>query len=179
MDDPLTLRIWLGRLIYLLIAFAIMFTKLLPLDTTPDGIPGPDLLLATTLAWVMRRPEQVPALLIVAVFLICDLLFLRPPGLLTLIVLGATEFLRARISPTREMPFAAECGIVAVILTVTAIAEQMTLSIFVLPKPGLGIALLQALLTLVVYPLIVVGLRYGLGLRRIAPGDFYDTGRRL
>ncbi len=179
MDDPLIRRIWLGRLIYLGLAGTLMFFKLLPLDTTPGSLPGPDLLTAMTFAWIMRRPDQVPVLLIVAVFLVCDMLFLKAPGLWTLIMLGATEFLRSRTSPTSAMPFLAEWGIVAVLLLAATVAEQLALGIFLLPKPGLGVALLQVLFTLIAYPAIVAALRYGLGLRRISPGELFNVGRRL
>ena len=56
--------------------------------------PAPDLMLALTLAWVVRRPDLLPAPLIAAYFFVEDILMMRPPGLWALIVLGATEFLR-------------------------------------------------------------------------------------
>lgn len=179
MDDPMAQRTWLGRFIYLGLACVIFFFRLLPLNAVPGGLPGPDLLLAMTLAWLIRRPEQVPAPLIAGVFLMADMLFLRPPGLWTLIVLGATEFVRSRSSPTRDVPLAAEMGLIAILVITATVVELIALSIFLLPKPGLGIALLQALFTLVAYPVIVAALSLGLGLRRIAPGDVYDQGRRL
>lgn len=179
MGDPITLRLWAGRGIYVLIACVLVFVRLLPLDSSPGGFPAPDLLLAVTLAWVMRRPEQVPPLLIVAVFLVCDLMFLRAPGLWTLIVLMTTEFLRARQGPAYDMPFPLEWALVAVLLLAATLAESLTLSLFVVPKAPIGVALLHSLVTLLVYPVVVAALRFGLGLRRAMPGEADAMGRRL
>jgi len=41
--------------------------RILPLSTEPGSVPGPDVVLCLTFAWVLRRPEYVPALLIAAV----------------------------------------------------------------------------------------------------------------
>lgn len=179
MDDPLLRRTWLGRFAYILIALALIFIKLLPLSTTPGGLPGPDLVLAITYAWLFRRPEQIPAVSIVLVFFVFDMVFLKAPALWTLIMLGSTEFLRSRLSHHSNMPFLAEWSVVAVLLSLAILSEQLLLSVFILPRPGLGIALLQGVFTLLAYPIVVVVLRFGLGLRNIAPGEVYDTGRKL
>lgn len=178
MGDPIALRLWAGRGIYLLIACVLVFVRLLPLDSSPGGFPAPDLLLAVTFAWVLRRPEQVPPLLIVAVFLVNDLMFLRAPGLWTLIVLLATEFLRARRGPARDLPFALEWTLVAVVLVAATLAESLILLVFVVPRVPIGVALLHGLVTLVAYPAVVAALGLGLGLRRAMPGEADATGRR-
>ena len=179
MGDPLVLRLWTGRGIYVLIACVLIFARLLPLDSSPGGFPAPDLLLAVTLAWVLRRPEQVPPLLIVAVFLVCDLLFLRAPGIWTLVVLMATEFLRARQGPAYDLPFPMEWALVAVVLLAATLAESLILSIFVVPRAPIGVALLNSLVTLLAYPVGVAALALGLGLRRAMPGEAGTVGRRL
>ena len=67
MVDPLTTRRLAHRALYVALAAVILFLRLLPVNPMAHGIPGPDLMLAFTLAWVLRRPDFVPALLIVAV----------------------------------------------------------------------------------------------------------------
>jgi rod shape-determining protein MreD len=178
MGDPVALRLWAGRGLYLLIACLVVFVRLLPLDSSPSRFPAPDLLVAVTFAWVLRRPEQVPPLLIAAVFLVCDLLFLRPPGLWTLLMLLGSEFLRARQNPAVDLPFAVEWFLVAVVLLVAILAESLTLGLFVVPRTPIGVALLHGLLTLAVYPAVVAVLRLGLGVRRAAPGETDALGRR-
>lgn len=177
-DRPMA-TLWLGRLTFVALAGFVVFLRLLPSDSTPSEFPAPDLILAAAFAWVIRRPEQVPPLLIVAVFLLCDLLFLRAPGLWTLLVLAATEFLRSREALTRELPILMECLLIAALLFVMTLAEQLVLSIFLVQKPSIGVALLHALVTVAAYPLVLATLRFGLGLRRAAPGEVDAWGRPL
>lgn len=179
MADPIALRLWTGRLFYLLIACAVVFARLLPLDSSPGAWPLPDVMLAVTFAWVLRRPEQVPPLLIVAVFLVFDLLFLKAPGLWTLLVLISTEFLRTRQGNSFDLPFATEWALVSAVLLAATLAESLILSIFVITKPPIGVALLGSLATLLVYPLVVAALRFGLGLRPAAPGEADAKGGRM
>lgn len=178
MADPITLRLWTARAVYLLAACVIVFVRLLPLDASPHGWPMPDVLLALTFAWVLRRPEQLPALLIVAVFLILDLIFLRPPGLWTAIVLVATEFLRSRNGPGHHLPFPVEWALIAVVLLAATLADNVILSIFMVPRTAIGVALLGSLGTLLIYPPVVATLRFGLGLRHVAPGEADATRGR-
>lgn len=179
MADPIAFRLWTGRGIYLAVAALVIFVRLLPLDSTPGELPAPDLLLSVTAAWVLRRPAHVPVGMIALVFLTCDMLFLRPPGLWTLLVVLATEFLRSREGLARELTFPLEWALVAGVLVVATLAESLILAIFFVPSVSIGVALLHTLVTLLTYPLAVVALRFGLGLRRAAPGETDALGRRL
>jgi len=177
MANPATLRRWGGRGLYLLAACLILFVRLLPLDLMPGGLARPDLMLAVTFAWVMRRPEQVPPLMIAAVFLVFDLLFLKAPGLWPLIVLTATEFLRSR-GPGHDLPFLTEWLLVAVVAVAAVLAESLVLSVFAVGNAPIGVALLGMLATLLAYPFVVAALRYGLGLKRATPGEADAMGGR-
>ena len=76
---------------------------------------GPDLMLAFTFAWVLRRPDYVPVLLIAAIFLLEDMLLMRPPGLWTADRADRDrDPARSREPRPREMPFMAEWAMVAV-----------------------------------------------------------------
>jgi rod shape-determining protein MreD len=94
MADQRPARIWVMRSLYLAVSFLIIFLYLLPLATTPTRWAAPDLIIALTFAWAMRRPEYVPALCVGGIVLLADLLFQRPPGLLAVLVLIASETLR-------------------------------------------------------------------------------------
>lgn len=179
MAEVLTFRRWIGRTAFVVLALAIVFVRLLPLGGGPDSLPAPDLLVCLTFAWVLRRPDHVPPLLVAAVFLVCDLIFLRPPGLWALIMLAATEFLRAREGLTRELPFPLEWAMVAAVLVVAVLAEALVLGIFMVPATAVGVGLIHALATLVAYPIVVAALWLGLGLRRAAPGEVDRLGRPL
>ena len=78
------------------IALVTLLYHLLPLDLSPRRWAGPDLIMAIAFAWVLRRPEYVPALSIGIVFFVADLLYLNPPGLLAALVVIACESLKSR-----------------------------------------------------------------------------------
>lgn len=179
MVDPLTTRRFVHRAIFAAIAAVILFLRLLPLSSGAGGIPGPDLMLALTLAWVLRRPDYVPALLIAAVFLLEDLMYMRPPGLWPLLVVLGTEILRAREEGLRNLPHVLELVVVGGLMAAMLIAKRLVLALVMIDQPPLGMELLQLLVTLAVYPLVVVASRIALGLRRPAPGEVDALGHRL
>jgi len=90
MAETPTAEVWTGRVIYAGVMAAIIFIQLLPLDTRPDVWAAPDLMLTVTLAWTARRPDFSPLILIAGMFLLADLLFQRPPGLWTGLVIIMT-----------------------------------------------------------------------------------------
>lgn len=171
MVDPLTLRRTLHRALFLAIVAVTLFLRLLPLSPGHGGFPGPDLVLALTLAWLVRRPDFVPAPLIVAVFLLEDLVFLRPPGLWPLIVLLGTEFLRARRDSLRTLTFAVEWLAAAAVIAAMVLANRAVLALVMVPQPVLGQELLRLVMTVLAYPAVVLVSRMALDLRRTAPGD--------
>ncbi len=144
----------------------------------PTAWPGPDLMLAFTFVWVIRRPDYVPVLLIAAIFLLEDMLLMRPPGLWTLIVLIATEILRDRAAQTREMPFMAEWAMVAIVLIGMVVVNRLMLAIVLVPRPGVGLTLMQVAATTLAYPLVVLVSHSGLKLRRAAAGEAGRIGGR-
>lgn len=70
---------WVLTLGYVAVCGALMFTRLLPLDSLPPSWAGPDLIICVTMAWMLRRPDSVPMIVIAAVALMADFLFQRPP----------------------------------------------------------------------------------------------------
>ena len=68
----------LGTLVFLASVWALLFVRLLPLSAGIMGWPGPDLALALILAWVLRRPDQLAAPVIVGLFgVVIERLLLR------------------------------------------------------------------------------------------------------
>ncbi|WP_406870763.1 rod shape-determining protein MreD [Thioclava sp. 'Guangxiensis'] len=179
MVDPLTSRIWAHRLLFVVIISVIIFIRLLPISPTYHGIPGPDLCLAFALAWVQRKPDYVPAILIIAVFFVQDLVFWRAPGLWTLIVLMATQWLRRRETRLREMPFAMELAMIAALLVMMVFLERIVMTLMMVDQPPLGRVLLQALTTLIAYPFVVALSRLAFGVKRAVPGEVDDLGHRV
>lgn len=157
---------WALRLWFLLVAGLLVAAPLLPLHTEPRPFAAPDLLLAATLAWAARRPDALPVLVVGGVFLLADLLFQRPPGLFTALVVLATEWLRARAARLGKAPFLVEWATVAACVVGVALADRAVLALLATPQPRWGLTLIQVVLTVAAYPLVVALARLALGLRR-------------
>jgi len=162
---------WAMRALYLGLCLGMIFLRLLPLDTLPRGWAGPDIILAITLAWSLRRPEFVPPLLIAAVFLLCDLLFHRPPGLWAALVLLGSQALRARAPDLRDLTFPVEWLSVATTLLVMTLGYRVILGILMVDQAPLGLSLTQMVTTLAAYPVVVLVSQSVLGVRKVAPGE--------
>ncbi len=179
MVDPALSKKWLYWLLFLLLATALFFLQLIPLQTTPSNWAMPDLLLCLCFAWVLRRPDYMPVLLIATVMLVADMLFLRPPGLMTALVVIGSEFLRARVNVMRELPFMLEWTLVAGVMLALLLGYRLALIIVMQPRPSLWLSLTLLLTTLAAYPLVVAFSRYILGVRKIAPGEVDALGHRI
>jgi rod shape-determining protein MreD len=179
MAEPLPSSVWSYRLLYVALAVFLLFLRLLPLGSVAGRWPGPDLLLCLTLVWVMRRPDYVPALLIAVVVLLEDMLLMRPPGLWAAMVVLAAEFLRARAALTRELTFAVEWLLVGGVMLAATVGYRLVMALTMLPQVSLGQTLVQALATILCYPVVVVASRAAFGVRKPATGETDAYGRRM
>ena len=172
MAELSTSRLWLMRAGFVALALVIMFFHLLPLDTVPRRWAPPDLLVGFTMAWVLRRPDYVPVLSIAIVTLMADLMFQRPPGLMALLMVLGSEYLKNRTSGLREASFIGEWVAVAFVLIAITLLNQLILGLLVVhPAPPLGLSLIQMVLTIASYPLVVVLTQSLMGVRKPGPGD--------
>lgn len=179
MVDPVRAERWGHRALFVLLAMLLLFIRILPLSAMPVAIPGPDLTLCMTFVWVLRRPDYVPPAMIVAIYLLEDLLFMRPPGLWTLIVLMGMETVRKREAMTRDLPFLLEWVLVGAAIFAMIFTNRFVLAVFMVPQTPLGLACLQGLTTILAYPVVVLATRELLGLRRAATGEVDALGHRL
>jgi len=171
--------IWGYRALYAAIAIVLLFLKLLPIGGMTGGWPGPDILLCLTLAWTMRRPDYLPASLVAGVLLLEDLILMRPPGLWAALVVGASEFIRARVALTRELTFVAEWLLVSGIMMVLFVVNRVVFAVAFLPQPGFGFSIVGVLWSVGFYPIVVGLSRIVLDLRKPAMGEVDAYGRRL
>jgi rod shape-determining protein MreD len=176
--DPYAARLWGYRTLFAAMVAFLAIVRLMPLDVAPAALPGPDAILALTIAWVMRRPAYAPAWLVVALFLALDLLLQRPPGLGALAALVATEFLRRRQAATRALPFLLEWALAAAVLLAMVAGTQAVLALTISPRPPLGLDILRALFTVAVYPVAVAATVWLFKVRRPAPGDYDGSEAR-
>lgn len=178
MAERLFSHLWAKRLLYAALCASMVFLHLLPVDTMPRGWAGPDLILALTFAWVLRRPEFVPAGMIAAVFLLTDLLFQMPPGLWAALVLLGSEALRSRAPVLRDLTFPVEWLNVAMTLTAMTLGYQLLLALSFAERPSLGLSLMRLVMTLIAYPAVVLASQLVFGVRKLAPGDLDALGNR-
>lgn len=177
-ESPAT-RIWLGRAVFLGLALFIMFCQLIPLNAEPSVWAPPELLVGITLAWVARRPDHAPVTLIALVFLLADLLFQRPPGLWTALVVLLTEAMRARSAEFRNMPLMLEWGTVAMGLAAITLANRVVLAVVMTAQAPLAMTVVQMLMTILIYPVIVLLAHAVFGVSRPAPGAVDSLGHRI
>lgn len=168
----------IGLALYLLAGLALLLMRLLPVNPGAIGWPGPDWLMALTLAWVLRRPEQVPAAVIAAVVLVEDLLLMRPPGLGAVLMLLGTEAARNREARWRDQGFMVEWLRVAVLMGGMMLADRVASILFILPVPPLGLAALHLIATVAAYPVVVLFGRLLLGLRPMTTAEAERLGYR-
>ncbi len=179
MAETLLLRRLLWQGVFLGLCATVVFLHLLPLGGTAEGLPGPDILVLMAFAWVLRRPDYVPVFLVAGVMLLADLLFLRPPGLWGAIAVLGHEFLRNREPGLRDLPFLVEWGLVASLLLVMTLGEALVLLVAGVDQPRLGLTLVELIVTILAYPVVVAVTVLAFGLRRAAPGEVDQRGRRL
>lgn len=160
-----------GSGLYIMSALLLLFFKLLPMNPGTILWPGPDLALALTLAWVMRRPDQLPAIVIILVMLVGDLVLMRPIGLWAAIVLMGSEAARSREVRWRDQPFPMEWLRAATLITLLMLGYHLVMLVFLLDVPPFGMLVLQLVATVIAYPLVVLFARYILGLRRVSPAE--------
>ena len=179
MVDPATRSVWLHRVLFVIIALALLFVRLLPLGALAGHLPGPDILLCFVFAWTMRRPDYLPPWLIVSVVLFEDMLLMRPPGLWTALDLMGSEFVRARVALTRELNFLVEWLLVGGLMLAMLLIYRAVFAITLLPQPGFGFALVQVIWSILCYPAVVALSRFVLDLYKPAMGEVDAYGRRM
>lgn len=170
---------WLMITIYLLFCMTVIFFHMLPLETTPRRFAGPDLIVAISFAWAIRRPDYLPVFLVATILLLTDLMYQRPPGLWAALVLAAVEFLKSRAVRQREATFPVEWINMAILLIGITIVNRLILITLLAGHGSLVLVFSQLAMTIAVYPAIVLLSHLVLGVRKRAPGDFDGLGSRI
>lgn len=177
MIDPVTLHRWAFAAFFAGLAALTVFTRMLPLDLSPGGMPPPETIVLLGFAWVLRRPDFVPVMLFAAILLVTDLLFQRPPGVATALAVIGLEALRARAGLMREQGFLIEWATVAAVLALMMLAERVLLAVFFVDQASLGLAVYGLVVSVLFYPVIVAVSIWGFRVRRLAPGELAAEAR--
>jgi len=166
-------------LLYAAIGFGLFFVHFLPQQTLPSRIAPPDILMALTFAWSIRRPEFVPLILVAVMFLLADLLYHRPPGVLAACTVIGVEFLRSRAHDMRRAPFPLEWVLVGVtVIGVFTLARLIT-GVALIPQAPLGLSAVQVGMTIIFYPAVVGFSHFVLGVKSTLQGSVEDIGSRI
>lgn len=179
MAEALVSRPWMRRLTFALLVAVLVYAALLPLDTLPPAWAGPDLVVALTLVWVVRRPDLAPLPVVAGLFFLADLLLQRPPGLMTGLMVILTEILRARNAAIRTMPFLLEWLTISGAVIGLTLAYRIALAVMMTPQAPLGLSLMQMVMTMLAYPVIAVLAWLIFGITRPAPGEVDALGKPL
>ena len=179
MAEQMDRKTWVQGGIFLALAFILIVVDLVPLDMRPSLWISPDLLLAATLAWVVRKPIYVPVLVIALLFLMTDFLFMRPPGLWAALVVILTEVLRRQHREFRNMPLLVEWGTVAFGIVTITVVNRIVLAIVMSPQAPLGSTLIEMIVTIFVYPIVLLIAHFIFGVSRTSPGEIGSKGQVL
>lgn len=164
-------------LAYLCLAAGLMLLNLMPISVGTRW-PGPDLLVVITFAWVLRRPRYVPVTIVAIVFLMADILFMRPLGLWAALMVLSVEFLRLREPSMREKPFPVEWASVATTLLIATVAYRLILTISLVDPPAISLTFLQYVLTVLAYPVVILVSRFIFGVNKMTLSQTDATGRQ-
>jgi rod shape-determining protein MreD len=178
MDNLATSRVWMMRAGFVGLALVIMFFHLLPLDTVPRRWAPPDLLVAFVFAWTLRRPDYVPVLLIAAVMLLADLMLQRPPGLLALLVVLGSEYLKNRAANLSDSGFIGEWATICLVLLVIVVLNRLLLGLVAVQQAPMGLSISQLVMTMMTYPIVALVTQTFMRVRRPSPGDSDAMGAR-
>ncbi|MEP2531870.1 rod shape-determining protein MreD [Shimia sp.] len=162
---------WVMRLTFAALCLALLFLQLLPLETTPRRWAGPDLLVVLTVAWAVRQPKYTPPVLVALIFLLADLLLLRPPGLMAAVMVIAVEVQHRRAQSLRSATFLTEWAIAAAVMIAVTLAYRLGLTVFLIERASLGLTLMQLIMNVIAYPFVVFLSSVLLGVRRTTVRD--------
>ncbi len=161
----------LSCLAYTVLMSLLLIIGIIPYEIWPRRFPGPDLMVAITFVWLMRRPERLPTPLVAAVFFIADILLMRPIGLWAMLMVLATEFLRNRHRSVREHAFIVEWALVSGVLFAAALVNATMIWVVFLEAIPLDRAMIHAASTMLAYPLVAATARLALGGAPATTGD--------
>lgn|SRR5690625_2020123 len=151
-------------LVVLMCALGLLaiYIEAAPLGTGPLAPPSPDLLLAVVVYWSARRPRSTPLLAVFILGLVRDMLTDAPTGVGALALVFAAEFLRRIRHRLARSSFISEWLALAAAAFGTSLFAWLLITLTLTKPPFLAVLFHQSLYTIMLYPLVVVALRWGL-----------------
>jgi len=153
--DRETLWVITRRCMFVLVCAIVVLVQTLPLPGSAESWPDPDLIVAIAFAWTLRRPNLLPPLLVGAVVLVADLIMMRPPGLWALLVVLGCVYLAYRHKDLSQVMFGIDWAYAAGTIVAVHVAYYLLQFPLFLPTMGAVPLVLQALFTILSYPVVV------------------------
>lgn len=166
--------IWRGRLIFVALSFVLLFFRLLPLQTVPRNIAGPDIIMAFVFYLCLRQPMSVPSILIAIVILIEDLFLQRPPGLYAALIIMAGAWLKLSASHNPDRSYFRDWWMAGLAILGVMIGGRVILAMALVPLPSLTLHLSQSIATIAIFPIVGVLAYYVL---RMRPETLREAGQ--
>ena len=167
-------RVWIYRIIFLAIAIFLILVNLMPLQTTPQNWPWPNILLLVIFCWSLREPNFVPVPLIIAILLLQDFLLHRPPGLFSGISVIILIWIKAITARSDDKSFLAEWVRVSLAYAAISLIYHLALLLLFVNTTELRVFLIQTILNISTYPFIVLVSHY---IFRVKRPYFTRSGR--
>jgi len=161
---------WLFQLALILFSALIIFFHLIPFTLTPTPLPAPDILFCIISALIIRRPEIVPFWIVGLIYFGFDVFLMRPLGIWTICILGATEALRSNIDAFRENLFLFEWLYTSLIFLLALIARQTLLAVSFASTPPAQSMVWEFVFTVAAYPIVLFIITYILRIKKPALG---------
>lgn len=155
-----------GRLaltaLMLALGLLAIYIEAAPLGTGALAPPSPDLLLAVVVYWSARRPRSTPLIGVFILGLVRDMLTDAPIGAGALALVLAAEFLRRTRYRLARGSFISEWLVLAAAAFGTSALLWLLITLTLTKPPFIAVLFHQSLYTIMLYPLVVVTLRWGL-----------------
>ncbi len=165
MAEPRASGVWKLRATFVGLTMVLLFVRLLPLQTTPTTISGPDIIMALIFYLSLQRPDAVPSVLIGAVILIEDMFLQRPPGLMAALIILASAWLKLTGIQTQDRNWIKDWWMATVAMVATTVVMRIVLTLALVPRPPVLLHYTQLLSTILVFPIVAFVAYYVLQIR--------------
>ena len=139
-------RVWIYRIIFTTLSVFVILANLMPLQTTPQAWPWPNILLLLIFCWSLREPNFVPVPLATVILLLQDLLLYRPPGLLSGITIIVLIWIKLITASSDDKSFLAEWVRVSLAFAAISLIYHLLLSLSLVTTTELRINLILSLI---------------------------------
>jgi rod shape-determining protein MreD len=165
----------LEKALLLAMGMVAIYLPLVPYSLAAGDAGSPDLLSCLVIAWIVRRPDTAPLVLVVILGLLADVLTSRPLGLGALGLVICAELFRAQRGLLVGLPFVLEWLVVTVATMAVALCSFLLLKLTFMDGPSVRQLASHALVTSISYPVVVGVLYWMMGVR--APDARPQPGR--